>query len=72
VDFSLAPAGSVAERTKTDSGHPSCEAWAEGGYHGFCADGGIWSAISSAGEVLTGGTPEALDRAIQAHWQAMQ
>ena len=47
-------------------------AWADGGYHGFCADGGIWSAISSAGEVLTGGTPEALDRAIQAHWQAMQ
>jgi hypothetical protein len=23
-------------------------AWADGGYHGFCADGGLWSAISSA------------------------
>jgi hypothetical protein len=47
-------------------------AWADGGYHGFSADGGLWSAISSAGEVLTGGTPDALDRAIRAHWQAMQ
>ena len=47
-------------------------AWADGGYHGFSADGGPWSAISSAGEVLTGGTPDALDRAIRAHWQAMQ
>ena len=47
-------------------------AWADGGYHGFGVDGGFWSAISSAGEVLTGGTPDALDRAIRAHWQAMQ
>jgi hypothetical protein len=47
-------------------------AWADGGYHGFSADGGLWSAISSAGDVLTGGTPDALDRAIRAHWQAMQ
>ena len=47
-------------------------AWADGGYHGFSADGGLWSAISSAGEVLAGGTPDALDRAIRAHWQAMQ
>ena len=47
-------------------------AWADGGYHGFSADGGVWSAISSAGDVLTGGTPDALDRAIRAHWQAMQ
>ena len=47
-------------------------AWADGGYHGFCADGGTWSAISSAGDVLTGDTPDALDRAIRAHWQAMQ
>ena len=43
-----------------------------GGYHGFSVDDGLWSAISSAGEVLTGGTPDALDRAIRAHWQAMQ
>ncbi len=47
-------------------------AWADGGYHGFTADGGTWCAISSAGEVLTGGTPDALARAIQAHWQAMR
>ncbi len=47
-------------------------AWADGGYHGFSADGGTWCAVSSAGEVLTGGTPDALDRAIRAHWQAMQ
>lgn len=47
-------------------------AWAGGGYHGFCADGGTWSAISSAGDVLTGDTPDALTQKIQAHWQAMQ
>ncbi len=47
-------------------------AWADGGYHGFSADDGLWSAISSAGEVLTGDTPDALTRTIQAHWQAMQ
>jgi hypothetical protein len=47
-------------------------AWADGGYHGFSADGGTWCAISSAGDVLTGATPDALDRAIRAHWQAMQ
>ena len=47
-------------------------AWAESGYHGFSVDDGLWSAISSAGEVLTGDTPDALDRAIRAHWQAMQ
>lgn len=47
-------------------------AWADGGYHGFSADGGTWAAISSAGEVLTGDTPDALTRKIRAHWQAMQ
>jgi len=47
-------------------------AWADGGYHGFSANDGLWSAVSSAGEVLTGGTPDALDRAIRAHWQAKQ
>ena len=46
-------------------------AWADGGYHGFSADGGTWAAISSAGEVLTGDTPDALAGAIRAHWQAM-
>ncbi len=47
-------------------------AWADGGYHGFCAYGGTWSAISSAGDVLTGDTSDALTRTIRAHWQAMQ
>ena len=47
-------------------------AWADGGYHGFSVDDGTSSAISSAGEVLTGDTPDALIRKIRAHWQAMQ
>ena len=47
-------------------------AWAAGGYHGFSADGGTWCAITSAGQVLTGGTPDELARAIRAHWKAMQ
>ena len=40
-------------------------AWADGGYHAFSADGGTWCAVSSAGEVLTGATPDALARAIR-------
>ena len=48
------------------------EAWAAGGYHGFGADQGTWSAVSSSGDVLTGATPDELDRKIRAHWQAMQ
>ena len=47
-------------------------AWADNGYHGFSADDGLWSAISNAGDVLTGDTPDALNRAIRAHWQAGQ
>ena len=47
-------------------------AWSYGGYHAFSADGGTWCAVSSAGEVLTGDTRDALSRAIRAHWQAMQ
>ncbi len=47
-------------------------AWADGDYHGFSAGDGTWSAISGAGEVLTGDTPDALTRKIRAHWQAMQ
>ena len=47
-------------------------AWADGGYHGFSVDDGMWSAISSAGQVLTGATPDELDRKIRVHWQAMQ
>ena len=46
--------------------------WAYGGYHGFSADGGTWCAISSAGQVLTGRTPDELNQAIRAHWQAMR
>lgn len=48
------------------------QAWAAGGYHAFSADGGAWLAITSAGEVLTGATPDELDRAIRAHWRASQ
>jgi len=48
------------------------EAWADGGYHAFSADHGTWSAISSAGQVLTGATPDELDRKIRAYWQARQ
>jgi hypothetical protein len=46
--------------------------WADGGYHAFSADGGTWCAVSGAGEVLAGATPDAMARAIRAHWQAMQ
>jgi hypothetical protein len=46
--------------------------WAYGGYHGFSAGGGTWCAVNSAGDVLTGDTPDALNRAIRAHWQATQ
>ena len=47
-------------------------AWADGGYHGFSADDGLCSAISSSGKVLTGDIPDALTMKIRAHWQAMQ
>jgi hypothetical protein len=47
-------------------------AWTDAGYHGFGVDDGLWSAISSAGDVLTGDTPDALTDRIGAHWQAMQ
>ena len=47
-------------------------AWTDGGYHGFCVADGLWSAISSAEEVLTGDTPDALSQAVRAHWQALQ
>ena len=48
------------------------QAWADGGYHAFSVDHGTWSAVGSAGEVLTGTTPDGLDRKIRAHWQEMQ
>ena len=51
---------------------PPALTWTPGGYHGFSADGDTWSAVTSAGEVLTGATPDELDRKIRAHWQAMQ
>jgi len=47
-------------------------AWSEAGYHGFTAAGGTWCAITSAGEVLTGATPDELASGIWAHWQAMR
>ena len=74
-----APAGSAGAKRRdvfdVDEASALAEleqAWAYGGYHGFSADGGMWSAISSAGDVLTGDTPDALTRNIRAHWQAMQ
>ena len=45
---------------------------ASGGYRGFSAGEGIWPTISSAGQVLTGATPDELDRKIRAHWQETQ
>ena len=48
------------------------DAWTEDGYHAFSVDDGTWSAIDSAGEVLTAATPDELDRKIRAHWQEMQ
>ena len=48
------------------------EAWADGGYHAFSADHGTRSAISSAAQILTGATPDELDRKIRAHRQARQ
>ena len=47
-------------------------AWADGGYHAFSAGHGTWPAIGSTGEVLTGSTPDELDRKIRAHWREMQ
>ena len=39
------------------------QAWADGGYHGFCVlEHSVWSAISSSGEVLTGNAPDGLDQ----------
>jgi hypothetical protein len=46
--------------------------WAPGGYRGFGFDGGTWSAISSAGAVFIGVTPDELARKIRADWQALQ
>ena len=40
--------------------------------HAFSADGGTWCAVSSAGEVLTGDTPDELNQKLRAHWLAMQ
>jgi hypothetical protein len=60
--FAVDEATAVAELERT---------WADGGYHAF-SGGGTWCAVSSAGEVLTGNTPDELDRAIRAHWDAMQ
>jgi hypothetical protein len=50
------------------------QAWAPAGYHGFTCDrlARMCSAISSAGDVITGNSPDALNQAIRVHWQAMQ
>jgi hypothetical protein len=60
--FAVDEATALAELERT---------WADGGYHAF--SGGVtWCAVSSAGEVLAGDTPDELDRAIRAHWEKMQ
>ena len=72
-DFSMRGTGRGMFAVDENAGLAELElAWADGGYHGFSADDGIWSAVSSAGEVLTGGTPDALAATIRAHWQARQ
>jgi hypothetical protein len=48
------------------------EAWAPAGYGAFGVADGTWSTIASGGEILTGATPDELDRKVRAHWQAMQ
>ena len=48
------------------------KAWVDDGYDAFSAHHGTRSAIGSAGQVLTGSTPDELDRNIRAHWRAMQ
>lgn len=45
---------------------------AAGGYQLFSVDHRTRSAIGGAGQVLTGATPDDLDRKIRAHWQEMQ
>ena len=48
-------------------------AWADGGYHGFSADGGTCGRRSAAPGMCSQVTPpDALTRKIRAHWQAMQ
>ena len=47
-------------------------AGAPGSHHGSTADGGTWSAISSAAVVLSGNTPDAMAARIGAHWQVMR
>jgi hypothetical protein len=44
------------------------EGQSTGGYHGFSADSGTLAAISSAGDVLTGDTPDPLNRVIRVGW----
>ena len=46
--------------------------WAACSYHGFSGGGGTWCAISSAGEVLTGGTQDELTGSSGCTWVAMQ
>jgi hypothetical protein len=59
--FGVDEDAALAELTQT---------WAEVGYHGFSADNGTWSAISSNGDVFTSTTPDELGQKIRAHWQA--
>jgi hypothetical protein len=80
---SITPARAVAQRgvdrvrqpeqvAKRQRGIGLERVWADGGYHGFSVDDGLWSVISSAGQVLTSDTPDSLISKIRAHWQVMQ
>jgi len=61
-DSSVPPRGPfAADRDRALAGLEL--AWSEGGYDGFTVAGGTWCAITSAGEVLTGATPDELARA---------
>lgn len=71
------PAAAVGQHDRFAAGEDAALAaleltWSDAGYHAFSAGGGPWCAVSSAGEVLTGGTPDELDGEIRAHWEAMQ
>ncbi len=44
------------------------------GHYDLAVVGGTWTAVTRDGEghILCGDTPDALDRAIRAHWQAVR
>jgi hypothetical protein len=62
--FNIDPIPALAELKLT---------WGDAGYSGFSVDDdGTWSALTSAGDMLTGDTVDELNRAIRSHWQGWQ